>query len=53
MNCIIIHGCPSREEKANAVTYDKHWLQWVKKQLISKGIETHIPLMPNPWTPDY
>ena len=53
MKCIIIHGCPSSEEKAEAITYDKHWLQWTKNQLIAKGIDTQIPLMPQPWKPDY
>lgn len=34
-------------------TYDKHWIPWVKKQLITKGIETETPHMPSPWEPDY
>ena len=54
--CIIIHGCPSDEEKAmdpKQRTYDKHWIPWIKKQLIAKGIETETPLMPSPWQPDY
>lgn len=53
---IIIHGCPSDEEKARnpeTRTYDKHWIPWTKKQLISKNIETETPLMPSPWQPDY
>ncbi|MFA6526790.1 MAG: alpha/beta hydrolase [Candidatus Buchananbacteria bacterium] len=60
MNCIIIHGCPpdieSAIEKANnpeTRTYDKHWLPWVKQELEKQGIETLIPLMPQPWAPDY
>jgi len=55
-NCIIIHGCPSNVEKAmneKTRTYDKHWIPWTKKQLISKGIEVETPIMPNPWTPNY
>lgn len=57
-NCIIIHGCPPLRDKERAMspemrTYDKHWLPWAKKQLIAKGIETEIPLMPTPWEPDY
>ncbi|MBI4653229.1 alpha/beta hydrolase [Candidatus Kuenenbacteria bacterium] len=54
--CIIIHGCPSNKEKAmdpKTRTYDKHWIPWTKKQLIIQGIETEIPLMPEPWQPDY
>jgi len=56
MKCIIIHGCPSNKEKAMSPeerTYNKHWIPWTKKQLISKGIETETPLMPEPWEPKY
>ena len=56
IKCIIIHGCPSDAEKAmdpERRTYDKHWIPWIKKQLITKGIDTEIPLMPSPWHPDY
>lgn len=56
LNCIIVHGCPRNAEKAmnpETRTYDKHWLPWVKKGLITKGIKTETPLMPNPWAPDY
>ena len=54
--CIVIHGCPSDEEKAlnpETRTYDKHWIPWIKKNLIAKNIETETPLMPSPWQPDY
>jgi predicted alpha/beta hydrolase family esterase len=54
--CIIIHGCPSDEEKEmnpETRTYDKHWIPWTKNQLIAKNIETETPLMPSPWQPDY
>ena len=53
---IIIHGCPSGVEKAmnsETRTYDKHWIPWLKKELISKGIDVETPLMPDPWEPDY
>jgi predicted alpha/beta hydrolase family esterase len=55
-NCIIIHGCPSDKEKAmnsETRTYDKHWIPWVKKELIAKNIPTETPLMPEPWSPVY
>lgn len=55
-NCIIIHGCPSDMEKARnpeTRTYDKHWIPWIKEQLISNLIKTETPLMPEPWAPDY
>jgi len=54
--CIIIHGCPSDEEKAmnpETKTYNKHWIPWTKNQLIAKNIETETPLMPSPWQPEY
>lgn len=34
-------------------TYDKHWIPWIKKELIKCGVKTETPLMPNPWEPDY
>ncbi|MEK7560444.1 MAG: alpha/beta hydrolase [Patescibacteria group bacterium] len=55
-NCIIIHGCPSDVEKAmdpKTRTYDKHWIPWLKKNLIAAGIKTETPLMPDPWQPNY
>jgi len=55
-NCIIIHGCPSSIEKgmnSETRTYDKHWIPWLRKNLIDNGIKTATPLMPDPWEPDY
>ena len=55
-NSIIIHGCPSDIEKAmnpETRTYDKHWIPWLKRNLIAAGIETETPLMPDPWEPNY
>jgi predicted alpha/beta hydrolase family esterase len=55
-NCIIIHGCPRDVERAKnpeTRTYDKHWIPWLKKELISLGINTEVPMMPEPWYPDY
>lgn len=58
LNCIIIHGCGYFSDSEKAVysktrTFDKHWMPWVKEQLISKGIITEVPLMPEPWNPSY
>ncbi len=56
INCIIIHGCPSDKEKAmnsETRTYDKHWIPWLKRELIAGGVKVETPLMPNPWAPDY
>lgn len=55
-NCIIIHGCPSNAEKAMnpaTRTYDKHWIPWLKQNLIAAGIATDTPFMPDPWEPSY
>lgn len=55
-NVIILHGCPSVQEKAMDPvrrTYDKHWIPWTKQQLTSRGIEVETPVMPEPWKPDY
>ncbi len=55
-NCVIIHGCPSKNEKTmdpETRTYDKHWMPWLKSKLESKGIKTETPLMSTPWKPDY
>ncbi len=54
--CIIIHGCPSKAEKlmdSKTRTYDKHWMPWIKKELIAKNIEIETPIMPSPWEPNY
>ena len=56
LNCIVIHGCPLNKEKAmdpKTRTYDKHWIPWVKRELIARGVKTETPLMPTPWEPDY
>jgi predicted alpha/beta hydrolase family esterase len=52
----IIHGCPSYTEKLMTPeerTYDKHWIPWLKRELIARGIPTETPLMPSPWEPNY
>jgi len=57
INCIIIHGCPSGPEEFINIndpgSYPKHWIPYIKKGLITAGIETETPLMPSPWAPDY
>lgn len=55
-NVVIIHGCPSNKEKAmnfKTRTYDKHWIPWIKKKLLSKMVKVEIPIMPEPWSPNY
>ena len=34
-------------------TYDKHWIPWIKKELLNRDIKIDTPLMPNPWAPNY
>jgi predicted alpha/beta hydrolase family esterase len=61
VNCIIIHGCPFDPKSAmnfeirvcDEETYDKHWISWIRNELISRGIKTEVPLMPKPWQPVY
>jgi len=53
INCIIIHGCPSDSSEEKTKEYAKHWIPWIKKELTLGGIKTEIPLMPEPWHPNY
>ena len=50
-NCIIVHGCPSKPMPISE--YTGHWIPWLKEELIRRGIDTQIALMPKPWAPDY
>lgn len=55
-NAIILHGMPSREEYFNPRSQsqsNKHWLPWVQRQLILKGILAQTPELPEPYAPDY
>ncbi|QQG38519.1 MAG: alpha/beta hydrolase [Candidatus Woesearchaeota archaeon] len=55
-NCFILHGCPSNAKKAmnpETRTYDKHWIPWIKKELLLRNIKVDAPLMPTPWEPEY
>lgn len=50
-NVIIIHGSPVAEEEE--ITYNQHWIPWLKDKLKEKNIICKDPLMPNPWEPVY
>jgi predicted alpha/beta hydrolase family esterase len=52
-NCIIAHGCPSDSSEEKTKEYAGHWMPWTRKELISAGIKTEIPLMPEPWRLSY
>lgn len=49
-NCLLVHGCPSTNKDKD---YNKHWIQWAKRNLIDAGLKTEAPLMPEPWAPNY
>jgi predicted alpha/beta hydrolase family esterase len=53
---VIVHGCPSSEEQyltPGEMTYDKHWIPWIRNELVAKGVKVETPAMPEPWAPDY
>lgn len=55
-NCIIVHGCAEEYEKyldPEKRSFTGHWIQWTKEQLMTRGIPTEMPLMPEPWAPSY
>ena len=55
-NCIIVHGCPpgpEGERDAATRSFDKHWIPWVRVNLIARNIPTLVPVMPDPWAPEY
>lgn len=52
-NVIIIHGCSSTLQESAEFPENKHWMPWIQKELIDRGIPTVVPLMPESWMPDY
>ena len=55
-NAIILHGSPGPEEYYNPHVppcSHQHWLPWLQKQLIVRGIEAHTPEIPKAFEPDY
>ncbi len=52
-NVIIIHGCSSGPEESKEYPENKHWMPWVRGQLVARGISATTPLMPESWAPDY
>jgi predicted alpha/beta hydrolase family esterase len=55
-NCIIVHGCPpgpEGERDATTRSFDKHWIPWLRENLIARDIPTVVPVMPDPWAPEY
>lgn len=54
-NAIIVHGWNSTTEYfSDALSpSNRHWLPWLQKQLLTKGILTQTPEMPQPYKPQY
>lgn len=55
-NAIIIHGMPEKKEYFNLKGDSEsncHWLPWLQKKLIVKGILAQTPEMPEPYEPVY
>lgn len=53
---IIIHGMPSKDEyydPESASQSNKHWLPWIQRQLILKGVLAQTPELPFPFEPEY
>ena len=53
---IIVHGSPIEGEdvlEGPEITYNKHWMPWLKEELEKKDYEVFTPLMPNPVEPIY
>jgi predicted alpha/beta hydrolase family esterase len=53
---ILIHGRPDKEEYFDDTMpkpHEAHWFPWLKTELEERGIKTFIPIMPQPYEPDY
>lgn len=52
---IILHGMPEPEELEAATDNlsSMHWLSWLRRQLISRGVNTVTPEMPMPHNPKW
>lgn len=53
---IILHGAPGKEEYYDPYcpsASNHHWLPWLQKQLIVRGIAAYTPEIPNCHEPEY
>ncbi len=53
---IIVHGMPSKEEYLDGTVpspSNSHWLPWLQRQLLLRGIVAQTPEMPEPYEPKY
>lgn len=55
-NAIILHGMPSKEEYFDEnleAPSNQHWLPWIQRRLLLKGILAQAIELPEPYKPDY
>ncbi len=55
-NAIIVHGMPDKEEYYSSdfpSASNSHWLPWLQKQLMMKGIKADTPEMSHAYAPVY
>ncbi|MGD9658189.1 MAG: hypothetical protein AB7U61_11245, partial [Methylocystis sp.] len=55
-NAIILHGACQQAEyfsSEHPALSNSHWLPWMQKQLLIRGIATQTPEMPGPSDPEY
>ena len=53
---LILHGKPSKEEYFDPESpspSNGHWLPWIQRQLLLKGILSQTPELPEPYEPSY
>ncbi|NTW14966.1 MAG: hypothetical protein HGA38_01195 [Candidatus Moranbacteria bacterium] len=55
-SAIILHGMPSKDEyfdPKSPAQSNKHWLPWIQRHLILRGILAQTPEMPDAYAPNY
>ena len=53
-NAIILHGQPTKKryyDPSFPASSNYYWIPWLQKQLISRGIHTATPDVPDNWNP--
>jgi uncharacterized protein len=55
-NVVIVHGMPPKHMYLDSTApspSNYHWIPWIQKQLLIRGIDTQTPEMPTPYEPDF
>lgn len=53
-NAVILHGMPDKEEYLKSPHQTtKHWIPWIKAQLIARDMGVDTPELPEPYEPNY